>query len=347
MANDQLQWEQVKKLNVGMDVAVLKERLQFSLDLYKNKTDKMIVYEPLPTASGFDYAITNSGAMETNGMDLSVMARIINKKDFNWDAGFTLSKYRSVVTKLPADKIITSFSGATYITTGGAAPNSFYGQRANGVYVSDAVAASEGLSIRKADGTLVAFKGGDIRFFDLNGDKVIDDNDRTNLGSANPDMFGSFFNKFNYKRFSLNALFSFSYGNEVFNYTRAQLEGMSNTYNQTTAVINRWKANGEVTNMPKANWGDPMGNNRFSSRWIENGSYLRLRALTFSYDVPFKTGFFKYATVYATAYNLITLTNYKGYDPEFSATESIFGQGVDNTLEPQFRSVQVGFKIGL
>lgn len=347
MANDQLQWEQVKKLNIGLDLAVLKERLQISLDLFKNKTDKMIVYEPLATASGFDYAVTNSGAMETTGMDLSVMARIINKKDFNWDAGFTLGKYRSYVTQLPTDKIITSFSGATYITTGRAAPNAFYGQRANGVYVSDAVAASEGLSIRKADGTLVAFKGGDIRFTDMNGDKVIDDNDRTDLGSANPDMFGSFFNKFSYKRFSLNALFSFSYGNEVFNYTRAQLEGMSNAYNQTTAVLNRWKANGEVTNMPKANWGDPMGNSRFSSRWIEDGSYLRLRALTFSYDVPFKTGFFKYATVYATGNNLFTLTNYKGYDPEFSATESIFGQGIDNTLEPQFRSVQVGFKVGL
>jgi hypothetical protein len=122
---------------------------------------------------------------------------------------------------------------------------------------------------------------------------------------------------------------------------------MSNVYNQTTAVLNRWKTNGEVTNMPKAIWGDPMGNSRFSSRWIEEGSYLRLRTLTVSYDVPFKAGFFKYATVYATANNLFTLTNYKGYDPEFSATESIFGQGVDNTLEPQFRSVQMGFRVGL
>jgi hypothetical protein len=347
IANDQLQWEQVKKLNVGMDVAVLNERLQFSLDMFKNKTDKMIVYEPMPTASGFDYAVTNSGAMETTGLEVSAMARLINKKNFNWDAGFTLGKYRSLVTKLPTDKIITSFGGATYITTGRAAPNAFYGLRANGVYVSDVAAASEGLSVRKADGTLAAFKGGDMRFTDMNGDKIIDDNDRTDLGSPNPDMTGSFFNKFTYKRFSLNTVFTFSYGNEVFNYTRAQLEGMSNVYNQTTAAVNRWKANGEVTNMPKAMWGDPMGNSRFSSRWIEDGSYLRLRTVTFSYDLPVKSAFFKYATVYATGNNLFTLTKYKGYDPEFSATESIFGQGVDNTLEPQFRSVQVGFRIGL
>ena len=347
VGNNQFKWEHVKILNVGADVAFLNERLQFSVDVFKNNTDKLIVYEPLATATGLDYAITNSGGLKTTGLEISAMGRIINKKDFNWDAGFTLSKYRSSVTALPSDKIITSFSGATYVTQVGGTPNDFYGHKANGVYVSDAVAASEGLSIRKADGTLAAFKGGDIRFADLNGDKIIDDNDRTVLGSPNPDMYGSFFNKFTYKRFALNTVFTFTTGNEVFNYTRAQLEGMSNVYNQTTAVINRWKTNGEVTNMPKAVWGDPMGNSRFSSRWIEDGSYLRLRAVTLSYDVPFKAGFFKYATVYATGNNLITVTKYKGYDPEFSATQSIFGQGVDNTLEPQFRSVQLGFKVGL
>ncbi len=347
IANDQLQWEQVKKVNIGLDLAVLNERLQFSLDAFSNKTDKLIVYEPAPTASGFDYVITNSGALKTTGVEFTASARVINKKNFNWDAGFNISHYVSSVTKLPTSRILTSFGGATYITQVNGAPNEFYGQQANGVYVSDAVAASEGLSIRKADGTLAAFKGGDIRFADLNGDKIIDDNDRTNLGSPNPDLFGSFYNKFSYKRFSLNTVFTFSYGNEIYNYTRAQLEGMNNAYNQTTAVLNRWKNNGEVTTMPRATWGDPMGNSRFSSRWIEDGSYLRLRVVTFSYDVPIKSNFFKYATVYATGNNLLTVTKYKGYDPEFSATESIFGQGVDNTLEPQFKSVQVGFKVGL
>lgn len=347
LANNQLQWEQVKKLNIGLDIAVLKERLQISLDVFKNNTDKLITYEPLPTASGFDYAVTNSGGLKTNGIELTLAARIINKKDFSWDAGFNIAKYKSSVTKLPTDKIVTAFGAATYITQVGGAPNEFYGHVANGVYVSDAVAAAEGLSIRKADGTLVAFKGGDIRFSDLNGDKVIDDNDRKGLGSPNPKYFGSFYNKFSYKRFSLNAVFTFTKDNQIYNYTRAQLEGMSNVYNQTEAVLNRWKDNGQVTNTPKANWGDPMGNSRFSSRWIEDGSYLRLRVVTLSYEIPLSSKFFKYATAYATGNNLFTATKYKGYDPEFSATESIFGQGVDNTLEPQFRSVQLGIKIGL
>ncbi len=347
LANTELQWEQATKLNVGADVALFKERLQFSLDVYSNKTDKLIVYEPMATASGFDYAVTNSGGLKTTGVELSAMARLINKEHFNWDAGFNVGKYESSVTKLPEDKIITSALGATYITQVGGSPNEFYGHRADGVYSSNAIAASEGLSMRKADGTLVAFTGGDIRFADLNGDKIIDDNDREALGSPNPEWTGSFFNKFTYKRFALNTLFTFTSGNEIFNYTRAQLEGMNNAYNQTENVLNRWRADGQVTNTPKASWGDPMGNSRFSSRWIEDGSYLRLRTVTLSYDVPFKTGFLKYITVYATGNNLITLTEYKGYDPEFSPTQSVFGQGVDNTLEPQLKSVQIGFKLGL
>ncbi len=347
IANNQLQWEEVNKFNVGIDAAILKERVQFSFDFFNNKTNKLIVYEPAPSASGFDYVVTNSGGLKTNGAELSLTARVFNKKNFIWDMGVSVGKYTSSVTKLPSQKIITSFGGATYITEVGGEPNSFYGHQENGVYVSDAAAAAAGLSIKKADGSLVPFKGGDMIFSDLNGDKIIDENDRMNLGSPNPDFYGSFYNKFSYKRFSLNTVFTFSSGNEIYNYTRAQLEGMSNAYNQTNAILNRWKTNGHVTDIPKAAWGDPMGNSRFSNRWIEDGSYLRLRAVTLSYDIKIKSKFFKYGSVYATGNNLFTLTDYKGFDPEFSATESIFGQGVDNTLEPQFKYVQLGFRIGL
>lgn len=217
----------------------------------------------------------------------------------------------------------------------------------NGVFVSDAVAAQEGLSLRKPDGSLVPFKGGDIRFADLNNDHVIDDMDRKVIGDPNPSVFGAVTSKLVYKGFSLDALFTFMQGNDIYNYTRSRLEGESNYYNQTTAVINRWKTNGDATTIPKATWGDPMGNSRFSDRWIEDGSYLRLRTFTLSYNIPFKQSALQYAVVYITGNNLFTLTKYKGFDPEFSATESIFGQGIDNTLEPQVRSVQLGLRIGL
>ena len=227
----------------------------------------------------------------------------------------------------------------------GGAPNLFYGYVSNGVFISDAVAAQEGLSLRKPDGSLLPFKGGDIRFADLNNDHVIDEMDRQVIGDPNPDLFLVLSPaKLGYKRFSLDALFTFMQGNDIYNYTRNQLEGESGYYNQTTAVINRWKTNGDATNIPKATWGDPMGNSRFSDRWIEDGSYLRLRTVTLSYNIPIRQSAFQYAVVYVTGNNLFTLTEYKGFDPEFSASESIFGQGIDNTLEPQVRSVQLGLK---
>jgi hypothetical protein len=128
---------------------------------------------------------------------------------------------------------------------------------------------------------------------------------------------------------------------------RAQLEAGSGYDNQMPAMVNRWRSPGQVTNTPKAVWGDPMGNSRFSDRWIEDGSYLRLRTISIAYNVPVKPAIIKYVTVYASANNLVTFSKYLGYDPEFSATDHVFGQGVDIGLEPQVRSVQAGVRIGL
>jgi hypothetical protein len=344
--NDQLQWESNRKLNVGLDLGILNERVNITFDAYQNKIDKMLAYEAVPVASGSSFIITNSGAMTTKGIEASVNARIINKT-FKWDIGFNIAKSTSKIDKLPVDKVLSSYAGATYITQMAGEPNLFYGYKTNGVFISDNVASQEGLSIRKPDGSLVAFKGGDVRFVDVNSDHVIDENDKQVIGNPNPGFFGAITNKFEYKRFSLDALFTFTHGNDIYNYTRNQLEAESGFYNQTGAVVNRWKTNGDATNVPKATWGDPMGNSRFSDRWIEDGSYLRFRTVTLSYNVQFKQGSFKYAIVYLTGNNLFTLTKYKGFDPEFSASESIFGQGIDNTLEPQVRSVQLGLRIGL
>ncbi len=344
--NDQLQWEKIRKLNAGLDISILNERLNLAFDAYQDKTDKMLVYVPAPVATGASFTFTNWGAMTTNGIEASVNARIINKV-FKWDMGLNIAKSTSKIDHLPVDEILTSFAGATFITQMHGVPNLFYGYKTDGVFISDEVAAQEALSLKKPDGSLVAFKGGDVRFVDVNNDRVIDDYDRQVIGNPNPDFFGAITSKLGYKRFSLDALFTFMQGNDIYNYTRNQLEAESGYYNQTDAVINRWKTNGDATNIPKATWGDPMGNSRFSDRWIEDGSYLRLRTITLSYNVPFKQSAFQYMVLYVTCNNLFTLTKYKGFDPEFSASESIFGQGIDNTLEPQVRSVQLGLRIGL
>lgn len=346
--NEALQGESVRKLNAGLDLALLDERVNITLDGYKNKTSNMIVYQPAPIASGRDYIISNSGAMETSGWEASVNVRVLNGQKLKWDLGFNIAHYNSKVTELPVSSILTSYADGTMITKTGSAPNVFYGYRTNGVYTSDAEAAATGLVKRNADGTTTPFKGGDVRFINTTGnDNVIDEDDRRVIGDPNPDYFGGITTGLSYKNLSLDLLFTYSQGGDVYNYARCQLESMTGYQNGTEAVINRWKTAGQVTDVPKATWGDPMGNSRFSDRWIEDGSYLRLRTASLTYKVPLKAGFVKYASVYLTGTNLLTFTKYLGYDPEFSATNSIYGQGVDVMLQPQSRSVQAGIRLGL
>jgi hypothetical protein len=275
-------------------------------------------------------------------------ARIINRANLKWDIGMMMARYVTEINKLPDYSIITSFGGATYLTREGGAANLFYGYKTNGVYASDNEAAQAGLGIRLPNGTVVPFTAGDVRFVDVNNDHIINENDLQLIGDPNPDFFGSISTRVEYKRFCLDALVTYVGGNDVYNYTRNQLESMSGYSNQTEAVVNRWRTNGHQTDMPKAVWGDPMGNSRFSDRWIEDGSYIRLRSVTLSYNLSFaRESFLKYITVYLSGNNLVTLTKYKGYDPEFSATESMFGQGVENSLEPLSRTAQAGIRIGL
>ena len=348
IGNPDLKWETVQKNNLGFDLGLFNERLNLSIDYYANNTSDMVVYETIGSESGFDFVATNSGSMRTYGTELALNARAVNTPDFIFDFGLNLSQYKNKVQSLPSGDILSQFGGATYLTSVGSDANLFYGLNSNGVYSTTAEANADGLSRRLSNGELVPFSGGDTRFADVNGDKVIDDKDRVVIGNPNPDVTGSFSTNFTYKRFSLQGLFNFSVGNDLYNGVRYNLEKMSGYENQTAAVANRWRAEGQQTDIPKATWGDPMGNAEFSDRWIEDGSYLRLKTLVLGYDFGLKGAkHVKYIKLYATANNLFTLTKYLGYDPEFSATSSIFGQGADIGLAPQFTSYQLGLRLGL
>ncbi|MBE9601112.1 SusC/RagA family TonB-linked outer membrane protein [Pedobacter sp. MC2016-24] len=348
IGNTALQWETNAKLNLGIDASFLKERLNISVDLYHNKISDMLIYEPLFTATGFSYALSNGGTMRNKGLELAISGRLINKPDLKWDMGFIYSLNRNKISNLGGnDQLITNYAGATILTRVNQVANLFYGYKTSGVYESDAAANASGLSNKTTDGAYIPFQGGDMKFQDLNGDHVIDENDRQIIGNPNPDFTGSYNNKISYKRWSLDALFTFSKGNDIYNGTRAALEMMSGYSNQTQAIVNRWRTDGQVTNIPRASWADPSANGRFSDRWMEDGSYLKLRTISLSYNVPVKAAFIRSATVYAIASNLFTLTKYKGYDPEFSAGTSVFARGVDTGLEPGSRSMQLGVRIGL
>ncbi|TWI85630.1 TonB-linked SusC/RagA family outer membrane protein [Lacibacter cauensis] len=347
IANPAIQWETNKKFNAGLDFATWNERLNVSVDVYRNKTDNMLVYEDVPAASGFSKVLTNGGSMLNTGIEASANARLVNKRKFKFDLGVTVAHNDNRVVAVPNREITTEYSGATILTRQGLRSTLYYGYIAQGVFSTEAEAAGAGLKKKNADGSYSYFKAGDVRFLDVNKDQIIDEKDRAIIGIPTPDIFGSITPRIEYGRFTLEALFTFAKGNDVFNYLRYKLESASTVENQLNSVVNRWRAEGQKTTMPKAAYGDPMGNNRFSTRWIEDGSYLRLRSATLAYNIPFKEKFFKNASIYVTGNNLFTLTNYSGYDPEFSASPSLFAQGTDIGLDPLFRSFILGARLGL
>ena len=285
--------------------------------------------------------------MQNKGIDLNITGRIIDRPTVKWDLGLNISNYQNQLLAMSTDETLTQIAGGTVRTKVGAPIAQFWGYQTDGIFRTQAEATAANLKIKNTDGTVVPFTAGDVKFVDQNLDGVINEKDMTVIGDPNPKFFGSVSNKIQYKRFTLNALITFSVGGSVYNALRANLESMSSLDNQTIVATDRWQTDGQITNTPKAVWGDPMGNARFSDRWIEDGSFARLKSVTLSYDIPLKSGFINNAQAYVTATNLLTFTNYLGYDPEFSSGQSPLYYGVDNGMSPQPRSVLVGIKIGL
>ena len=175
----------------------------------------------------------------------------------------------------------------------------------------------------------------------------IDENDRVVIGDPNPDIYGNIFTTLNWKRLTLRAVFNYSIGNDVFNYQRSLLEGGTYFLNQTTAVNSRWTTEGQVTSVPRVNYKDPMGNSRFSDRWIEDGSYLRLSSVTLSYFVPIQSTYLQRLTIWGNASNLFTLTRYLGSDPDCSMGNGVLSQGIDRGILAAGRSFSLGVNINL
>ncbi|WP_160066779.1 SusC/RagA family TonB-linked outer membrane protein [Sphingobacterium bovisgrunnientis] len=345
VSNPYLQWENVEKINAGLDLSFAQERFNVSVDVYRNRTKDMLAYNRGNVVSGVNYYLFNNGNLDVKGVDASVFGRIVDSK-VKWDAALTISHTKASIYDIP-ETMYTEYAGGTMITKIGESPNAFYGYTFEGVYSTAAEAAAAGLGVLNTAGEKISFGAGDAKFTDRNGDKIIDDNDKTIIGNPSLNLYGGLNNTITYKNWKFGALITYSLGNDIYNYTRSQLESGSNFYNQTELLNNRWKAEGQVTNVPKASYNDPMGNARFSDRWIEDGSYLRLRQVSAEYLFPVDKAIIKYVRIYGTANNLFTFSKYLGYDPEFAQSANIFHQGIDVTLEPQFRSFQFGVRLGL
>jgi TonB-linked SusC/RagA family outer membrane protein len=342
ISNQNLRWERIRRTNFGIDLALLRERINISLDHYTFTTTDMISYIDLPGFYGYNQYLTNSGECENTGWDLNAGFRVLNRA-VKWDLNFSYSMYRNQIVSLENGSVLTKFIGGEKISSEGEAFGMFYGYKSLGVFKSQSDADAANL----VDKAGRRFNAGDIHFADLDGNNIINEDDRTIIGNPHPDYVAGIYSKISYHGFSLDAQINIVEGNTVFNYMRSKIESMDGFENQSTAVYNRWVKDGQETEMPRAAYGDPMGNARFSNRWLEDGSFVRLSNLTLSYAHPKKLFFTDYFTIFITGTNLFTWTRYLGYDPEFSFADGALGQGIDYGQMPQSRSVLIGIKLGL
>jgi hypothetical protein len=316
----------------------------------------LLALRQLAWTSGLQENWSNGGKLENAGFDVSANVKALNLKDWHWEIGASAGHYNNKVTSLPdQDQIKTDVYGATIMTEVGKPVGQFYGWRTNGVFSTAQKAKESGLYLVKENGEKAYFAAGDMIFEDVNpynakGEYApgqIDEADRVVIGNPNPDIYGNIFTSLNWKHLTLRAVFNYSIGNDVFNYQRSLLEGGTYFLNQTTAMNSRWTTEGQETSIPRVNYKDPMGNSRFSDRWIEDGSYLRLSSVTLSYFVPIQSTYLQGLTIWGNASNLFTLTRYLGSDPDCSMSNNMLYQGIDRGILAAGRSFSLGVNINL
>ena len=277
-------------------------------------------------------------------------AKVVNEKNFKFELGASMGHYKNELTRLPQGQ--TSFEtkmyNGTILSKVGESAGVFYGYKTEGVYATTEEAAAAGKYILDDSSNPVYFGAGDMKFVDKNNDGEINESDRFVIGDPNPDIYGNINMKFHFgQNWTLATNFNYSLGNDIYNYQRSVLEGGSNFINQSKAMNRHWTTEGQVTDVPQVIYQDPMGNSRFSDRWIEDGSYLKLKNVTLSYRVPVRNEYLQGITIWAAANNLFTLTEYLGTDPEVSCSNSVLNQGIDAGFLSSGRSFHLGVKINL
>ena len=346
--NTSLTFETYQMFNAGLDFSAFGERIIMSLNYFNNLSKDLVSFEKQSEFMGYDYRLVNGATATNEGIELVLNSRLIESKKFNVDLGINFANVTNTLNSIVGGSQITMIEAGEIISQAGETMFSFYGLKTDGVFATHEEASDAGLTNHRG----IPFKAGDMRFLDLSGpdgtpDQVIDDFDKTIIGDPFPDYYGGVSLEIKYGRFSLYNLLQFVVGNEVFNYTRYQTEKMNDLSNQTTSVLNRWTYEGQETNMPRALYEDPVGNSAFSDRWIEDGSYIRLKNVILSYAIPEGIWAIRDVDFYISVNNLFTFSRYLGYDPEVSYSSSSVQQGVDYAQSPMFRSFVIGVKFGL
>ena len=349
IGNTTLKWETTSRLTAGLESNILNNRVNLRFSFFKGWTKNLLSLRQLAWTSGLAENWSNDGKLENTGFEAGVGVKVLNLKDFSWEIGASAGHYKNKITALPDnDKAFeTQAYGATILSQVGTAAGVFYGYKTQGVYATQAAADADGFYQVNDRDQREYFGAGDVRFVDKDKNGIIDENDRFVIGDPNPDVYGNIYTRVNWKNWALNATMRYSLGNDVYNYQRSLLESGSRFHNQTTAMLEHWTAENQQTDIPRISYGDPMGNSRFSDRWIEDGSYIRLSNVTLSYTIPIISTYLQGITLWGGAYNLFTLTHYLGSDPDCGVSGSALLQGIDRGLLASSRSFALGVKINL
>jgi len=349
MSNPNVQWESVEQSNIGVDATLFNRRLTLTVDAYLKNTSNMLVPMPVPISTGYSDIIVpyiNTGKVQNKGIEVSISSKNLTGI-FKWNTNLNISFNKNKVVSLYQDAPMyigsgIGLNGTLATNTVGYPVNSFYGYVMNGIFQTQKEVDAASVQVPGAD-AFNRTSPGDVRFRDLNNDGVINDGDRTILGNPNPQFIYAMSNDFSYKGFDLNIFLQGVQGNDIFNANNVFQESMAVAQNQTTKVLGRWEGAGTSNDMPRAIFNDPNNNSRISSRFLEDGSYLRIKNVTLGYTLPHSllNHTFQKARVYLSAQNLLTFTRYSGFDPEVPAS------GVDFNVYPVTRIVSVGINITL
>lgn len=362
LPNEDLKWETTEQWNVGLDLSFFNERLNFTADVYRKTTRDLLLEASLPLVSGYYSATKNIGKVRNDGLELSLSTVNVQTKDFTWTSDFNIAFNKNEVLELAENQLSLTTaarfdqnynSQPSYIAKVGLPMGMMYGYIYEGTYKYDDFVKSGNSYTLKDNVPYFSSEAntqpGMPKYKDVNGDGIIDTNDRTIIGRGLPIHTGGFTNSFTYKGFDLSVFFQWSYGNDIMNANRLFFEnaGGKKDLNQFASYANRWTPENPESDIPAAT--KSASNNVISSRIIEDGSYLRLKTVTLGYTFPkalIAKAKLSNARVYVAAQNLWTWTSYSGYDPEVSVRNSALTPGVDFSSYPRAFTLSFGVNLG-
>ncbi len=350
MRDQNIKWETVESYNVGLDAVLFDGRLDATLDWYLKDTKDMLIGVPIPLYFGYEGGpISNVGSVRNKGLEVSLNYRERVNKDFNYNVGFNISTYNNEVLSIGSGQPITGGSyylGSATRTEEGQSIGYFYGYKTDGVFQTQQEINDHAIQMG-TDNT--GLQPGDLKFVDVSGDGTITDDDRTFLGSPIPDFAYGINAGLNYKGLEFNLFFQGVQGNEIFNGMKTHLYKFDET-NKHKDMLNSWTPQNTNTDMPRLNGSDANNTNRTSDRFVEDGSYLRLKNITLGYNLPrtlVSSIGLEAVKVYVSGQNLWTITNYSGADPEIGqvTTTNYLSRGVDIGTYPQAQIYTFGIKV--